>query len=215
MLEHDFVGREHEIKRLQSLQRAKTARLVVIKGRRRIGKSRLIAEYCKNKVAYRFTGLAPTKKTSAQSQRDHFAMQLNQQCGLPEIKTDDWSKLFLLLNERVKSGKVIIVLDEITWMGSKDPLFLSKLHFAWEEYFKKNPKLILIICGSVSAWIEKNILSSTGYFGRVSLTLTLEELPIQRCNELLTKLGYQGSTYEKLILLAVNAEQNSSTSLVA
>jgi hypothetical protein len=38
-----------------------------------------------------------------------------------------------------------------------------------------------LLCGSASTWIEKNILSSTGFLGRVSRTLTLEELPLQDC----------------------------------
>ncbi len=126
-------------------------------------------------------------------------MQLHQQSGLPEFKTDNGSKLFSLLNERVGKGSVVILFDKITWMGSKYSEFLSKLHAAWEDYYKRNPKLILILCGSVSTWIEKNILSGTGYFGRVSIKLTLEELATNRCNELMTTLGFKGSAYDQKI----------------
>lgn len=113
-----FIGRMHELALLGKALR-KTASLIVIKGRRRIGKSRLAEEFASRTKFYRFTGLAPDKETTAQSQRDRFAFQLQQQTGLPEIKTDDWSKLFALLNERVQSGRVVILFDEITWMGSK------------------------------------------------------------------------------------------------
>ena len=61
--------------------------------------------------------------------------------------------------------------------GSKDPDFLGKLKNAWDLYFKKNDQLILAICGSASAWIDKNILSSTGFLAGNLYTLTLEELP--------------------------------------
>ena len=199
----NFVGRRKELIRLEGMLWAKTARLIVIKGRRRIGKSRLIAELIEGKPNYHFVGMAPDKNTTAQSQRDHFAFQLHQQTGLPELKTDDWRKLFALLHERTQTGKVILVFDEITWMGSKDSDFLGKLHYAWEEYFKKNNNLILILCGSVSAWIEKNIASSTGYFGRISLKMTLDELPINQCNTLIENTGFKGSAYEKLMLLSV------------
>jgi len=203
MVNIEFIGRRTELTRLGSLLRAKTARLAVIKGRRRVGKSRLFIEFAKNSKYYRLVGLAPDKHTTAQSQRNHFASQLRDQTDLPELKTNDWLELFKLLNERTRSGRVIIILDEITWMGSKDPEFLGKLHYVWEEYFKANPELTLILCGSVSAWIEKNILSSTGYFGRVSLTLTLDELPILHCNRMMDNIGFKGSSYEKLILLSV------------
>ena len=75
-----------------------------------------------------------------------------------------------------------MVLDEITWMGSQDPTFLPKLKTAWDRYFKQNPQFVMILSGSNSAWISKNILSSTGFFGRVSLRLLLEELTLPECN---------------------------------
>ncbi len=63
-------------------------------------------------------------------------------------------------------------------MGSKDPVFLSKLKIIWDQFFQKNPRLIVILCGSLSSWIEKNIINSTGFLGRISLKLTLEELSL-------------------------------------
>jgi len=98
---------------------------------------------------------------------------------------------------------VIVLFDEISWMGSKDPDFLGKLKNAWDVYFKKNPKLIFILCGSVSAWIDKNILSSTGFLGRISYRLTLEELPLKDCNQFWLRGGSYVSPYEKLKVLSV------------
>lgn len=85
-------------------------------------------------------------------------------------------------------------------MGSKDPTFLGKIKNLWDQYLKKNDRLIFIVCGSASAWIEKNILSSTGFVGRISYTLTLEELPLSDCNKFWPK-GI--SAYEKLKVLSV------------
>lgn len=199
----EFIGRKSELQALNDLLQKKTASLVVIKGRRRIGKTRLIEEFSKGKKFFRFVGLAPTDGITAQSQRDEFAYHLSKQTELPEIKTNDWSKLFALLAEKTKSGRCIILLDEITWMAKDDPTFLSKLKNAWELYFSKNTKLILILCGSISAWIEKNILSSTGYFGRISKKITLKELPLNRCNQLLEAVGFKRSAYEKFLVLSL------------
>jgi len=98
---------------------------------------------------------------------------------------------------------VLIVLDEITWMGNKDPDFLGKLHVAWERHFQHNPKLILILSGSNSAWIEENILSSTGFMGRISLRLHLHELPLNVCNRFWGTRTNQISAYEKCKILGV------------
>ena len=198
-----FIGRQKELQALNKLFKKNSASLVVVQGRRRIGKSRLIEEFAKNHTFYQFSGILPTDRTTMQSQLDEFARQLSMQTGLPEVKADDWSKLFLLLAGKAQQGRVIVLFDEITWMGSKDPDFLGKLKNAWDVYFKKNPELILILCGSISVWIEDNILSSTGFLGRISYRLTLEELPLSDCNRFWDKAGGVISPYEKLKILAV------------
>ena len=88
-------------------------------------------------------------------------------------------------------------------MGSQDPTFLGKLKNAWDLEFQKNPRFILIICGSVSTWIEQNIISSTAFFGRISLYLTLDELSLPDCNTFLEHQGFRGSVYEKFKLLSI------------
>ena len=197
-----FIGREKELAILNRFTQKKTASFLVVRGRRRIGKSRLIEEFAKPYKFYSFSGIAPTEKTTAQSQRDEFASQFNKQ-GLPKVKADDWNDLFWLLADKVKKGQIVILLDEISWMGSKDTNFLGKLKNVWDIYFKKNPYLMLIVCGSASSWIEKNLLSSTGFVGRISFTLTLEELPLKDCQYFWDNKVKHIAAMEKLKLLSV------------
>lgn len=88
-------------------------------------------------------------------------------------------------------------------MATRDKTFLGKLKNAWDLYFSKNPKLILILCGSISSWIDHNILKSTGFFGRISLTLTLKELPLTSCHLLLDRLNIKRSTTEEFLILSL------------
>jgi|JI10StandDraft_1071094.scaffolds.fasta_scaffold02423_20 AAA+ ATPase superfamily predicted ATPase len=198
-----FIGRKRELKSLNELAKKKSASLVVIRGRRRIGKSRLIQEFGKSKIFFHFSGIPAEEKTTAQDQRDIFSLQLGKKLALQGISSHDWSTLFSLLAKEAAKGEVVILLDEISWMGSKDPHFLGKLKNAWDLEFKNNPKLILILCGSVSTWIEKNIISSTAFFGRISLFLKLEELPLEESYEFLRRCGFCGGQYEAFKLLSV------------
>src|SRR3990167_232438 len=155
-----FIGRKNELEDLKLLFAKKMASLVVIKGRRRIGKSRLIEEFAKGKKFLRFEGIAPTRQTTSQMQREEFARQINNQIGIPGLSSiKDWGDLFTIVAETTKMEEVIILFDEITWMGSKDPVFLGKLKVVWDQHFQKNSNLILILCGSLSSWIEKNIIN--------------------------------------------------------
>lgn len=197
-----FIGRSRELETLVNLRAKKSASLVVITGRRRIGKSRLAAEFGKGELFYSFSGLPPTKEVTAQTQRDFFAKQLQTNFKIP-IKSDDWWDLLCFLAESTKKGRVIILLDEISWMGGEDPTFLGKLKTAWDDYFSKNSQLILILCSSISLWIDENILSNTGFLGRISLNLFLQELPLKECNLLWDGKSNTISAYEKFKILAI------------
>lgn len=204
-----FIGREHELKQLRGLRDRKIAGLVVIKGRRRIGKSRLIEEFAKDDGIefVRFSGIPPTQNTTSQDERDEFSRQLGRIFKVPTPYAQDWGDLFWHLSHnigQIKSKKRILILfDEISWMGMKDPTFLGKLKTAWDMWFKQNPKVILILCGSVSSWIEKNILKSTGFIGRIDLVFTIEELSISESIEMFGKLGQNMSDREAFKILSV------------
>ena len=175
---------------------------MIVKGRRRIGKSRLVEEFGKDELFYAFTGIPPTDQTTAKSQRVAFAQQLKKNLGISD-EADNWWNLLWTLAEHTKQGKVVILLDEISWIGSKDHDFLGILKTVWDTHFKHNPELIFVLCGSISSWIEENILSSTGFLGRISLTLTVEELPLINCDEFWGQEGQTISAYEKLKILSV------------
>jgi AAA+ ATPase superfamily predicted ATPase len=198
-----FIGRKNELKHLADLTQKRTSSLVVIKGRRRIGKSTLVEEFATNVRFLRFVGLPPTEKTTHLSQLAAFSNQLAMNLEMPRILAGDWSELFSFLARETQTGRVVILFDEISWMGSKDPDFLGKLKNAWDGELKKNPELMLILCGSVSAWIEENILRSTGFMGRLSLVLNIDELSVPECNHLLTEMGFRGNAYEKFKILSV------------
>ncbi len=128
-----------------------------------------------------FSGNPPVHGIKAQSQREIFADQL-QRAGIPGVKSDNWGDLFWHLSKHTQEGQMLIVLDEISWMEGKDSLFLGQLKTAWDMHFSKNPQLIIALCGSISSWIKKNILSSTGFVGRITIDFVLEELPLHACN---------------------------------
>jgi len=196
-----FIGRRLELHKLTEITQKKTASFILVRGRRRIGKSRLIEEFSKQfDNFYTFIGLAPVDGVTVKHQLEEFNRQIAQQFRIPLARYDDWSDALWAVGERVKSGKTLVFFDEISWMGSKDPTFLSKIKNFWDQHLKKNDRLIFVVCGSASAWIQKNILSNTGFVGRISYTLTLEELSLSECNHFWPK---NISAYEKLKILAI------------
>jgi len=206
-----FIGREKELSLLNNLLKKKSASLVAIKGRRRVGKSRLIREFGQSFRLISLAGLAPSPGMTADKQRKAFAEQLVKTCHIPEPNSDNWTNLFhalgietaLKTEPKSDAGRVIILLDEISWMAQGDDTFLAKLKDAWDTQFQHNPQLILVLCGSISSWIDKNILKNTAFVGRLSLILHLEELSLFESQAFFGKQSTRMSAYEKFKILAV------------
>lgn len=200
-----FVGRRHELQLLERLRQKSTSSLVVVKGRRRIGKSRLISEFAKSfPVTYSFSGLPPRPGTSPQAQRDEFAEQLCAVVGSAPENRSDWTPLLWHLAASMpETGPVLVVLDEISWLGGLDPDFLGKLKTVWDLQLCKNPQAIVVLSGSLSLWIDENIINSEGFYGRVSLNIELRELGLAHCQRFWGGQAPHVSRTEMLRVLAV------------
>lgn len=198
-----FFGRKEELSRMSRLKRLKKASLVVIKGRRRVGKSTLVQEFAKDKPFISLSGLPPFPGMSDQTQRDEFANQLCTQLHLPKVTFSTWSDAFRFIGSHITNDECVVLFDEISWMGNLSPSFLGSLKTWWDMEAIKKPGLILILCGSISTWIEKNILQSTGFVGRITLVIHLKPLSLPESVDFLRKKGFTGSIYEVLKILAV------------
>lgn len=127
-----FIGRKYELDRLCPLARDAAAKLVVVKGRRRIGKSRLAEELGKQLEDHRtvyFEAALPEKHETEADERQDFAQQIGLIFNVPAPPFADWADLFWHLAARIKdtSQKTLVIFDEINWMGKKDRSFPGKL----------------------------------------------------------------------------------------
>jgi AAA+ ATPase superfamily predicted ATPase len=198
-----FVGRIAELQKLQLQFDMGRASLAVIKGRRRIGKSRLVQEFAKDKHFWVFSGLAPSLKTNQQTQLKHFCKQLAHYANLPSFQVEDWYDALQLLSRYLPNGPTVILFDEISWMATEDDHFVSKLKNWWDLSLHDKTHLMLVLCGSVSTWIEDNLLNSTALFGRIHLQITLQELSLKESCQFLKGLGFHFSSYDIYKILAI------------
>ena len=184
-----FFGRTNEIQAFDRLWALPGASLAVCRGRRRVGKSSLVEEFARrSKVRFfKLEGIAPGENVDNKTQLEAFARQINEQCGISAETPQNWFDAFALLDKALpKRARAVVLLDEISWMGKYDPSFSGELKYAWDNRFSKHERKIFVLCGSVSAWIARNILRSKAFVGRISLNLVLRDLPIRDC------LGFWG-----------------------
>ena len=145
-----FVGRDREMALLRDFTSRSTAGLVVCRGRRRIGKSTLIEQFGNGRRFYEFYGLAPRKGIDNADQLKHFGELMGSSFGVPPMHFENWHEALSTLAGLTAKEETIILLDEISWMASNDKDFPGKLKGVWDTRFKKNDRLILVLCGSVT-----------------------------------------------------------------
>jgi uncharacterized protein len=200
-----FWGRARELEEFRLLFKKTISSLVTCQGRRRIGKSRFIRECGQFADHYfEFSGLSPRPDLSRQQQIDTFCNQLSEQTKLPPIHVQSWEHAFQLLDSQLpKTGRSLVLLDEISWMGIGDPDFAGQIKLAWDRWFSRRPRTVVVLCGSVSSWIEENILNSTGFVGRISWNIRIGPLQLNESLGFWGKLSVRTSTAEKLRILSV------------
>ncbi|MDP1562374.1 MAG: DUF234 domain-containing protein [Pirellulaceae bacterium] len=199
-----YYGRQQEQSEFHGVMAKKTSSLVTCQGRRRIGKSRFIRECAKGAdVFLEFSGLPPRPGLTKHEQLAVFAEQLAKQTRAPLLKLESWPSAFQLLSSQLPDkGTVVILLDEISWMGIGEPDFAGHIKNAWDELFSRRAKTVVVLCGSVTSWIEENILNNTGFVGRCSWQFHLQPLSLTECAQFWGRAGSRISTTEKLRFLA-------------
>jgi hypothetical protein len=199
-----FVGREEELALLRSVRKQGGASLILLRGRRRIGKSTLAEIFGREADSFlEFQCLPPRPGLTSSEQLAAFAEQMAKQVGLPVLSLASWPQAFSLLANQIRSESTVVLLDEVSWLAIGDKDFPGHLKVAWDLELKKKKGLVLILCGSVNTWIEENILNNTGFVGRISLQIDLRPLPLHACDFFWGKRRGRVSSLEKLKILAV------------
>jgi len=179
-----FFGREEQLLQLDSLWDKPVPSLVTCRGRRRVGKSTLVEEFARRSSArfIKIEGLRPGPKTTARDELLAFSRQLAKQAKTSRTCPDDWSDAFDRLAKAIKGrGRIVVLLDEISWLAHGEPAFSDYLKIAWDNSFKKRSGLLFVVCGSVSSWIKDNIIDNSGFMGRRSVDMVVPELPLSQC----------------------------------
>lgn len=174
----DFIGRKNETDYLKGLLKKKEASILVLYGKRRIGKTELVEQVLKKQNILKFEGI---QGEPLYEQIRSFLHQLARYAEDPlirDLKYDTWLPVLELLASHVKKGKWVIYFEEIQWMANYSHEFIAYLKYIWDNFLRKNPKIILILCGSSPSFIVNNILHSKALYNRSQYELPLKEFSL-------------------------------------
>lgn len=181
-----FIDREEEIKFLNNEYNRKGSSLVVIYGRRRVGKTALSVAFSKNKNALYFLA---TEESELQN-RKAFKDAVADFCGnelLKNSKVESWDIIFKALQPKTVNEKLLIIIDEFQNLGKSNPSFPSILQKIWDTVLK-DKNVMLILCGSLISMMESQTLNYTSpLYGRRTGQIKLKQIPFSHYSEFFPK----------------------------
>lgn len=172
----NFLDRQAEMKRLQALTQRPEGGLAVIWGRRRIGKTRLLLEWCS-----RHQGLYTVADQSApEIQRIYLAQALSRRFpGLDETTYPDWPSLLRRVSREahMTSWKGPLVFDEFPYLAAASPELASQFQH-WVDHEVKDTGLVVALAGSSQRMMQGLVLDATApLFGRATELMRIGPLP--------------------------------------
>jgi len=170
-----FVNRERELGALEEQYAGNGASLVVLYGRRRVGKTALIREFIKDKKTMYFLA---NEENEALSMK-HFTEVLSDYTGQEYLKNasfESWKDLFEIFLKHDPDTKKLLVIDELPYMVNMNPAFPSILQWVWDTWFIKE-NVMLILCGSLIHMMEKHTLNyNSPLYGRHTGQIKLKQI---------------------------------------
>lgn len=193
-----IIGRKEECERLDDCMNANTAQLIVVYGRRRVGKTFLINEFFNHSFAFKLTGSFNQLRSI---QLRNFASELRRHTGKDTKGIKDWIEAFELLREYLercpKKKKQVVFFDEMPWLDTRKSGFLSAFEWFWNDWGAAQDNLVFIVCGSATAWMVDHISNNKGgLFNRQTCRIYLEPFNLHDTESFLQSKGIQWARYE-------------------
>lgn len=185
----ELIGRNVEINRLNKYYKSGKAEFIAVYGRRRVGKTFLVNTFFKNDFVFSATGIIGGKITE-ELEAFHISLQeYGYKKGVPKSWTEAFSALKELLSEKIVSGKrAVIFIDELPCLATPKSGLVRALDHFWNSWASKKDEIMLIVCGSATSWIVRNIINDKGgLHNRLTHDMHLFPFKLKETKEYLSK----------------------------
>ncbi len=170
-----FIGRKQELQFLEEQYNSRHGQLVVLYGRRRVGKTETLREFCKGKQHVFYS----CREVSDQLQLRSFSAKMLRE-GIPAAKYvnefSDWETALRCVADLPYNGKKLLIIDEFPYMCKGNGSIPSILQTLWDEGLK-DQNVMIVLCGSAMSFIEKELLSEKNpLYGRATGIYKMEAM---------------------------------------
>ena len=189
MINESFIGRNKEIQQLQNCVNSKQSQLLIVYGRRRVGKSYLINQFFEDNFDFKLVGDLQLNK---EGQLLNFYNELKRKTGKDEPIPKNWREAFWQLRDYLDAfkdeKKHIVFFDEMPWLDNQKSDFLPAFEYFWNSFGAAKNNLMFIVCGSATSWlVDKIDHNKGGLYNRQNLRMYIEPFSLHEVEEFLIK----------------------------
>ena len=179
-----FIDRYDEMSLLEEEWKKQDGSLIILYGRRRIGKTRLLTEFIRGKNGIFYMA----EDTSSHIQINGLKEKIAEFFGdnlLKTLEIKDWDQLFGYLVQKPQKERFFLLIDEFSYLVRSDKRILSIFQKYWDTSFA-NSNICILLCGSMLGLMSDMVLSyASPLYGRRSRDILLEGLPFQYAKDFL------------------------------
>lgn len=192
-----LIGREREIRELERAYQSGRSELVVLYGRRRVGKTFLVRSYFQDRFDFHFVG-AHNKKQAIQLSNFRKALVRYGYTDAPMLQ--DWTQAFdclAKLLESSKSERKLVFIDEMPWIDAKQSDFLTSFEYFWNGWVAERDDIILVACGSATSWMKDKLEQNQGgLHNRKTRQIYLRPFTLYECQQYLQNHAIDWDEYQ-------------------
>ena len=185
-----FVNRDEELSFLNEQYQGSSAAMVILYGRRRLGKTSLIHEFARDKPFLYFLATEEDEHLNLRTLKDQIAEYTGDDL-LAQASIDNWDILFQTLARHISGNRLVLALDEFQYLGKANAAFPSVFQRIWETQLR-DKNIMVILCGSLVHMMEAQTLQySSPLYGRRTGQIKLRQIDFQHYSEFFEGLGYR------------------------
>lgn len=195
-----LIGRERECDELKWAMESNRTELVVMYGRRRVGKTFLVRRFFNDTYTFHYVGAhKQSKMTQLQNFREAL-LRFSLDKDLPVF--DSWHQAFLSLEHYLEScdeERKVIFFDEMPWMDTQGSDFVAELEYFWANWVQNRDDIVFIACGSATNWMKEKLEENQGgLHNRITHRIYLRPFYLHECKTYLEGHGFEWDDYQIL-----------------
>ena len=159
----ELIGRSENIRELDLYMASDKAEFIALYGRRRVGKTFLIDSYFKDSYAFATSGVIGGTKGEEMAAFCTSLKMYGYSGDTPRTWWDAFIALRSLLESKKYDGKRrVVFIDELPCLATHKSGFIKALDYFWNSWASKCKDIFLVVCGSATSWIVRNIIDNHG-----------------------------------------------------